>query len=216
MRIFRAVTFNTMMFRNPSAVLLFALAASVFAQRPTATMVSSGLFRLDLDGFRVFADSPAEKDYTAIGVDDVVLFSTEPANPPIGGRTFMPSMSGELLDRRTERLGEKTAIYLNARSTPMGEIPHYAYLVQWNGRRIYFAGETSDPTDLLDVREVDLAFVSPTLLAAVEKAGRTIEARTVIVYRTTNAEQQSTNMSVPCDRCKVVLPVPGETIQLFR
>lgn len=204
------------MFRSSISAGLFGLAITALAQRPTATMVSSGLIRLDLDGFHVFADGPALRDMPGIGVDDVVLFATEPADPPPGGHTFMPSMTGELLDRRTERLGEKTAIYVHPVATPIGEVPHYSYLVQWNGRRIYFSGETTDPKELLAATELDIAFVSPGIMAAVEKQGRVIEARTVVVYRTTSAEQQSTNMSVPCTRCKVVLPVPGETIQLFR
>ncbi len=205
-----------MMFRSSLTGILFCLVAGVSAQRPTATMVSSGLIRLDLDGFHVFADAPAARDMSTIGVDDVVLFATEPATPPAGGRTFMPSITGEVLDRRTERLGEKIGIYVHPVPTPLGDAPHYSYLVQWNGRRIYFSGETVDTKDLFAATELDLAFVTPALLAAVEKAGRVVEARTVVVYHTTNAEQQSTNMSVPCDRCKVVLALPGETIQLFR
>lgn len=215
-RIFRPLTFNTMMFRMLIVTQLAGLAVVSLAQRPTATMVSSGLIRLDLDGFHVFADAPVERDMAAIGVDDVVLFATEPAAPPAGGRTFMPSMTGEVLDRRTERLGEKTAIYVHPVPTPLGDVPHNSYLVQWNGRRMYFTGETADTKDLLATTDLDIAFVHPALMKAVEAAGRVIEARTVVVYHTTNEEQQAQSMSVPCDRCKVVLPVPGETIQLFR
>jgi hypothetical protein len=196
--------------------MFFCVSAVVCAQRPTATMVSSGLIRLDLDGFHVFADAPTARDMSAIGVDDVVLFATEPAAPPAGGHTFMPSMTGEVLDRRTERLGEKTGIYVHPVPTPLADAPHCSYLVQWNGRRMYFSGNTLDTKDLFAATELDIAFVTPALMAVVEKAGRVIEARTVVVYHTTNAEQQSQNMSVPCDHCKVVLPVPGETIQLFR
>lgn len=200
------------MFRSFLHGAVFCLALPALAQRPTATMVSPGLIRLDLDGFHVFADAPTEKDMAAIGIDDVVLFATEPATPPVGGRTFMPSMTGEVLDRRTERLGEKTAIYVHPVSTPAGSAEHYSYLVQWNDRRIWFTGETIDTKDLLAATDLDLAFVTPAIVAEVKKAGKEIGARTVVLYRT--SDQQEVN--VPCYRCKVVQPVPGETIQLFR
>ena len=205
-----------MMFRSFLTGFVFCTGLVAVAQRPTATMVSSGLIRLDLDGFRVFADAPTDRDVASFGVDDVVLFASKPTGPPTGGRTFMPSMTGEVLDRRTERLGEKTGIYVHPLATPLGETPHYSYLVQWNGRRMYFSGETTDTKDLLAATDLDIAFVSPGIMAAVEKAGRVIEAKTVVVYHATNEEQQSRNMSVPCDHCKVLLPMPGEAIQLFR
>lgn len=201
------------MFRSLFAGALFCVASALSAQRPTATLVSPGLVRLDLDGFHVFGDDPTPADMPAIGVDDVVLFASEPATPPPGGRTFMPSMEGELLDRRTERLGEKTAIYVHPVSTPMGEAPHYSYLVQWNGRRIFFSGATSDIRDLLAATDLDLVFVSPAIVAEVKKAGKEIGARTVVIYR---SPEKIEDIEVPCYRCKVVQPAIGETIQLFR
>ena len=214
-RIFNPTTFNSQMFRTAILVTLISLITSAsFAQRPTATFVGGSLVRLDLDGFRVFADAPT--DHKGIAPDDIALYVTEPPTPVVGGRAFTPAFSGEVLDRRTERLGEKTGIYVNPRSTPDGETPHCSYLVQWNGRRIYFSGNTEEIKDLLETHDLDVAFVTPGIMAAFEKAGRVIEARTVVIYHTTNKEQQGASMSVPCDNCKVVLPMPGEVIQLFR
>ena len=212
-RIFRTVTFNSMMFRSFSAGAFFCAAIAISAQRPTATLVSPGLVRLDLDGFHVFGDEPTSADLATIGVDDVVLFASEPATPPPGGRTFMPSMEGELLERRTERLGEKTAIYVHPVSAPIGEVPHYSYLVQWNGRRIFFSGATTDIKDLLAATDLDLVFVSPAIVAEVKKAGKEIGARTVVIYR---SPERIEDIDVPCYRCRVIQPATGETIQLFR
>jgi hypothetical protein len=204
------------MFRSALPTIATCLfATTVFAQRPTATLVSNSLVRLDLDGFRLFADAPDAASSKAIAVDDIVLYATEPSSPVPGGRTFMPSMEGELLERRTERLGEKTAIYVHPTSTPYQDAPHSSYLVQWNGRRIWFSGLTEDPTALLAATDIDLAFVGPGLVKAIEKAGRSISARTVVVYHLPEGDGRG-EMSVPCDRCKVVLPIPGEVIQLFR
>lgn len=201
------------MFRSLSAGAFFCAAIAISAQRPTATLVSPGLVRLDLDGFHVFGDEPTSADLATISVDDVVLFASEPAAPPPGGRTFMPSMEGELLERRTERLGEKTAIYVHPVSVPIGEVPHYSYLVQWNGRRIFFSGATTDIKDLLAATDLDLVFVSPAIVAEVKKAGKEIGARTVVIYR---SPERIEDIDVPCYRCKVIQPTTGETIQLFR
>lgn len=185
------------------------------AQRPTATLVTNDLLRLELDGFKLFADAPANGSDVPIGPEDIALYAEEPTAPVTGGRTFMPSIEGEVLERRTERLGEKTAIYVHPSPTPYMDAPHNSYLVQWNGRRIWFSGLTEDPAALLAATEIDLAFVNPALCAAIEKAGRKISAKTVVVYHLPGGEGGG-EMSVPCERCKVVMPVPGETIQLFR
>ncbi|MBL7985813.1 MAG: hypothetical protein JNM91_12480 [Flavobacteriales bacterium] len=197
----------------PSLVLALFLVLGLKAQRPTATFISESLVRLDLDGIRVFADAPTDPVAAGIGVDDVVLFATEPASPPAGGRTFMPSMTGELLERRTERLGEKTAIYVHPVVTPIGEAPHYSYLVQWNGRRIYFTGETTDTKELLALTDLDLVFATPAIVAEVAKVGKEIGGRMVVIYHNTGKLEE---VSVPCYRCKVMAPAVGETIQLFR
>lgn len=195
------------------AVILFCTAVS--AQRPTATLINGSLVRLDLDGFKLYADNPDSASAKAIGVDDVVLYATEPITPVQGGRTFMPSMEGEMLERRTERLGEKSDIYVHPSATPYLDAPHSSYLVQWNGRRIWFAGLTEDPTALLAATDIDLVFVNPGLVSAIQKAGRSISARTIVVYHLPDGEGAG-EMSVPCERCKVILPIPGEVIQLFR
>lgn len=204
------------MFRSCFPIIAAILVwTPVQAQRPTATLIDNGLLRLELDGFKLFADAPPHGSETAIGPDDIALYSEEPTAPVAGGRTFMPSIEGEVLERRTERLGEKTAIYVHPSPTPYKDAPHNSYLVQWNGRRIWFSGLTEDPAALLAATEIDLAFVNPALCAAIEKAGRKIPAKTVVVYHLPGGEGGG-EMYVPCERCKVVMPVPGETIQLFR
>ena len=204
------------MFRSSLPIIAVILScAAVSAQRPTATLVNNSLVRLDLDGFKLFADAPPHGSDVAIGPDDIALYTVEPTAPVVGGRTFMPSMEGELLERRTERLGEKTDIYVHPTITPYQDAPHSSYLVQWNGRRIWFSGLTEDPTALLAATDIDLAFVNPALCVAIEKAGRVIQAKTVVVYHLPGSEGGG-DLSVPCDRCKVVLPWPGEVIQLFR
>jgi len=199
------------MFRSPSCVLLLALATATFAQRPTATLVNPGLMRLDLDGNRLFAGLPDP----SIGVEDIALFPVEPASPVAGGRTFMPSMEGELLDRRTERLGEKTAIFVHAVPTPYGDTAHYSYLVSWNDRRIWFSGLSTDPTALLAATDLDLVFLSPAMARAIEATGKRMNTRMMVLYPLPEGYDGS-EPSAPCDYCKVLAPAVGESIQLFR
>jgi hypothetical protein len=61
-------------------------------------------------------------------------------------------------------------------------LEHYSYLVEWGGRRLYFTGDTEDPSALLTERRLDAAFVSPWLLGRVAKSGRRVDARRVVVY----------------------------------
>jgi L-ascorbate metabolism protein UlaG (beta-lactamase superfamily) len=66
--------------------------------------------------------------------------------------------------------------------TPHGGTEHYSYLVEWGGRRLYFTGDTDDSEALLATRHIDVAFVTPWLLKALEALGRRIDARQVVVY----------------------------------
>jgi L-ascorbate metabolism protein UlaG (beta-lactamase superfamily) len=67
-------------------------------------------------------------------------------------------------------------------ATPHARLEHYSYRVEWSGLRFYFTGDTDDPTELLRQRGLDVAFVSPWLLAAATKGGRRVDARRIVVY----------------------------------
>lgn len=66
--------------------------------------------------------------------------------------------------------------------TPHGPLEHYSYLVEWDGLRLYFSGDTEDTSVLLRQRGLDVAFVSPWLLRSVASQGSRIDARRLIVY----------------------------------
>lgn len=67
-------------------------------------------------------------------------------------------------------------------ATSHGGVEHYSFLMEWGGRRLYFTGDTEDTDALLAVRGLDVAFVSPWLLTAVQSRGRPIDAGQVVVY----------------------------------
>ncbi len=95
--------------------------------------------------------------------------------------------------------------------TPHGDIEHESYLVTWHGRRLYFTGDTDRFDDLVSRRGLDDAFVSPWLLAAVARQGKSIDARRVIVYHHRAGE---TVPSFPNAAVRPIVPKQGETIDL--
>jgi L-ascorbate metabolism protein UlaG (beta-lactamase superfamily) len=66
--------------------------------------------------------------------------------------------------------------------TPHGDIDHASYLVTWHGLRLYFTGDTDSIDQLLAMKNLDYAFVSPWLIGKVEAQKGRIDARTVICY----------------------------------
>ena len=63
----------------------------------------------------------------------------------------------------------------------LADMEHYAYVVLWSRRRLYFSGDTDDPSNVLAMSDLDLAFVTPWLSCAVSAAGGRIQADEVIL-----------------------------------
>jgi L-ascorbate metabolism protein UlaG (beta-lactamase superfamily) len=91
--------------------------------------------------------------------------------------------------------------------TPHAGLEHYSYLVEWNGARLYFTGDTEDTSALLAARGLDAAFVSPWLLDAVRKRGARIDARVVVVYHHREGE-------APPDVQGRLVPKQGQAIEI--
>ena len=92
--------------------------------------------------------------------------------------------------------------------TPHANIGHYSYLVTWHGRRLYFSGDTDSPDRLLATRNLDVAFVSPWLYESINKSGRRIDARRVVIYHH-RAGQSVKTCTVGC-----AAPRLGETLRI--
>jgi len=83
-------------------------------------------------------------------------------------------------------------IEVEAFPTPHGSIEHDSYLVTWRGLRLYLTGDTDSPDRLLAMRDLDVAFVTPWLLAAIEKQGARIDARQIVVCHHRPGERVTT------------------------
>lgn len=100
-------------------------------------------------------------------------------------------------------------ITIDALPTPHASIGHYSYLVTWLGRRLYFSGDTDDVAQLLEMTDIDVAFVSPWLFRRVQKTGRRIDAQRIVIYHQTAEEASVAGCSGACS-----VPEQGETLTL--
>jgi len=66
--------------------------------------------------------------------------------------------------------------------TAHGDPEHYSYFVAWRGLRLYFVGDTENPSHLLSVTKLDVAFVTPWLGCTAGAFGRRIDADRIILY----------------------------------
>lgn len=109
-------------------------------------------------------------------------------------------------------------VAIEALPTPHAGIGHYSYLVTWHGRRLYFTGDTDDATQLLEMKDVDVAFVSPWLYQRAAKSGRRIDARRIVIYHQTADETVPgcTGPPLPSATARQACSVPkqGETLVL--
>lgn len=98
---------------------------------------------------------------------------------------------------------------VDALPTPHANVGHYSYLVTWHGQRLYFTGDTDDPDQLLETKNIDVAFVSPWLFERVRKSGNRIDTRRIVIYHQTADETSVPGCS---DTCSV--PKQGDILVL--
>ena len=98
-------------------------------------------------------------------------------------------------------------ITVEAFPTPHGDIDHASYLVTWRGLRLYFTGDTESVDQLLAMKNLDYAFVSPWLLGKVAAQKSRIDARTVVCYHHRLEDK------IP-PRPNQIVPKPGDTFVL--
>jgi len=205
---------------------------SVTAQPTKATFLGNCAFRIDLADWTIYSDFPYTSGYS--GYNSYVLphgfnsargtaLITHAHHDHFDSTLFrasgldlvaadQPEAERAAVLAKLEALG----IYVYPLPTPHADMPHNSYLVATSGRRIYFTGDTEDPKPLLGTQGIDVAFVTPWLIDAINKSGRTIGARTVIMYHHKNGEFDGVNVKSPCTNCRFIVPEQGEVIELFR
>jgi L-ascorbate metabolism protein UlaG (beta-lactamase superfamily) len=96
---------------------------------------------------------------------------------------------------------------INPIATPHGAIEHYSYLVEWQGQRLYFSGDTDDSSALLRARDLDVAFVNPWLLKAIAGAGSRLDASRIVTCHHKPAEAVQ-------DLQGRIVPAQGQVLRL--
>lgn len=118
--------------------------------------------------------------------------------------------SGLPADRVVALKGETTwgPVQIEPLETPHARIGHYSYIVSWQGKRLYFSGDTDDARSVILAKNLDAAFVSPWMYRTVMKVGRRIDAKRVVIYHH-EAGQQIPGCDAGC-----LVPKQGDTIPI--
>jgi glyoxylase-like metal-dependent hydrolase (beta-lactamase superfamily II) len=105
----------------------------------------------------------------------------------------------------TVRFGEATIIPIR---TDHGAEPHFSYLVEWAGLRLYFTGDTEKSAELAKQGSLDALFISPWLLSSARAAGRLPPATRIVVYHHQAGEK------VPDCSGSCLVPQQGQVIEV--
>ncbi|MFZ1687270.1 MAG: hypothetical protein WAU70_07610 [Flavobacteriales bacterium] len=213
-----------------SPVLLIA-AVPLSGLGQTATFIGNCAFRIELGAHVIYSDFPYQSGYS--GYDTYSMpdgFSSAKGTALIThahrdhfDSLLFRSCSLQLIspdqkeaDRSAGLAAMKASgIEVQLSGTPHAEIPHFSYVVSWKDHRLYFSGDTEDPAHLLATKDIDVAFVTPWLIDAVKRAGRSIDTKTLVVYHHQRGEFDGRDLKSPCGDCRVLIPQQGDVIDLF-
>lgn len=94
---------------------------------------------------------------------------------------------------------------ISAIRTKSAQTEHYSYILNWEGKKIYFSGDTGDVEHLKNLPETDIAFITPWLFENARKGGALPNTKKIVIY------QHRVGEIVPsCFDC--VIPEKGEFI----
>ena len=214
--------------------IAFVIAISLVpwvAAAQTATFIGNCAFRIQFGDQVIYTDFPYQSGYSGYNTYEIPAGFNKELGTALITHThrdhfdstlfaqcrlslISPTLPNEVNQRAIIALS-KQGIRITAIPTAHADIPHNSYLVVWNGHKLYFTGDTEDTAALLAATDLDVAFVTPWLIAAVNKAGGTIDAKTVIIYHHEQGEFDGRTVNAPCMDCQLLIPKQGDIIQLF-
>ena len=176
------------------------------AARPlTATFIGNEAWHITDGDYTLMTDFPYQSGYSRYmtwewsGVPPVkdpaklLLVTTHQHRDHFAAELFQRLNPGAVIGPATVRAAaptKGTAPAADARfgpirvepiETPHADLEHYSYVIEWHGVRIYLPGDTEEARSLIEAKNLDVAFVTPWMLRAAERAGARIDARRVIV-----------------------------------
>jgi L-ascorbate metabolism protein UlaG (beta-lactamase superfamily) len=119
-------------------------------------------------------------------------------------------IAGVAADRVVTLKGTTTwgPVQIEPLETPHARIGHYSYIVTWQGKRLYFSGDTDDGRSVILAKNLDAAFVSPWLYGTVAKLSSRLDAKRIVIYHH-EAGRQVAGCDAGC-----VVPKQGDTISI--
>lgn len=94
---------------------------------------------------------------------------------------------------------------IHPRKTSHGNTEHYSYLVDWQGKKLFFTGDTEDLVALEDLPELDALFITPWFFRKAWQNNQLPVARKIIIYH-----HKADDIIPNCASC--IIPLQGQTI----
>jgi L-ascorbate metabolism protein UlaG (beta-lactamase superfamily) len=98
-------------------------------------------------------------------------------------------------------------IHIQRFATSHANLTHYSYLVTWHGIRMYFTGDTEELKTLVEMKNLDAAFISPWLAKSLLKNKQTVDAKKIVIYHHEDGEK----VDAPNNG---IIPKQGEIFQI--
>ncbi len=115
-----------------------------------------------------------------------------------------------LPQNRVVKLSDKITvgpIRIMPRKSPFAHTEHYSYLVEWDGRQLFFTGDTEDTGILKNLPQLDMLFITPWFYRKAKINNMLPSARKIIIYH------HKKNEIVPgCSGC--IIPEQGQIIDI--
>ncbi|HXK10914.1 MAG TPA: hypothetical protein VMT70_14790 [Vicinamibacteria bacterium] len=73
-------------------------------------------------------------------------------------------------------------IVIHPMATPHAGVEDYSSLLEWQGLRLFLAGDTDDAAVLLGIQKLDAAYVTPSLLLALQRKAGAVDTGLLISY----------------------------------
>lgn len=98
-------------------------------------------------------------------------------------------------------------IKIMPKKSPFAHVEHYSYLVEWDGRRLFFTGDTEDTDILKNLPQLDMLFITPWFYRKAKTNDLLPDVRKIIIYH------HKKNEIVPdCTGC--IIPEQGQIIDI--
>ena len=126
----------------------------------------------------------------------------------IGPRSVTSAIRGyETIPIEGEEPIEWESILVEPRETYHGGMEHYSFLVTWHGVRMYFSGDAESTEYIMQETDLDVAFVTPWLLAALKLNNETVDADRIVIHHHYSRE-------VVQEYADRVVPAQGGTFEI--